>query len=88
MSISGRRLQVAHGGSLLDVLFRCGAGGDRFCPYEPAKRVSKPSLQIVAVGTSEQLYKAPDVLLGAIGECSSDGVGLVLAWVGGGKYSR
>ena len=50
------------------------------------RRDTKLPFRLVAVGTLEQLYKAPDVLLDAIGECSRDGVLLELAWIGGGKH--
>ena len=57
-----------------------------FVPLHRSKRDMKRPLRLVAVGSLEQLYKAPDVLLEAIGKCSRDGISLELAWVGGGRY--
>jgi len=57
-----------------------------FVPLHQPRRVAKPPCRLVAVGSLEHLYKAPDVLLDAIGECSRDGFSLELAWIGGGKY--
>lgn len=45
---------------------------------------AKP-LRIVTVGTLEQLYKAPDVLLGAVARCVRERVDLHLTFVGDGK---
>ncbi|HKM52365.1 MAG TPA: glycosyltransferase family 4 protein [Isosphaeraceae bacterium] len=57
-----------------------------FVPSNRPRRDTKLPFRLVAVGTLEQLYKAPDVLLDAIGECSRDGVSLELTWIGGGKH--
>jgi glycosyltransferase involved in cell wall biosynthesis len=42
--------------------------------------------QLVLVGTLEQLYKSPDVLIGATARCVRDGLDLGLSFVGDGKY--
>jgi glycosyltransferase involved in cell wall biosynthesis len=57
-----------------------------FLPSNRARRDTERPFRLVAVGTLEQLYKAPDVLLDAIGECSRHGVRLELVWIGGGKH--
>ncbi len=44
----------------------------------------KPPM-LVMVGTLEQMYKAPDVLLQAVSICNQGGVPLCLTFVGGGK---
>ena len=58
----------------------------RFCPSRIAIRHAKPPFRLVAVGSLEQLYKAPDVLLNAIGDVPVTVSDLELAWIGGGKY--
>ena len=40
------------------------------------------------MGTLEQLYKAPDVLLDAVGQCFRQGLDLELVWIGGGQYQQ
>lgn len=44
--------------------------------------------QIVMVGAFEQLYKAPDVLIEAVGQCVRDGLNLHLVLVGEGKFRK
>jgi glycosyltransferase involved in cell wall biosynthesis len=41
---------------------------------------------LVYVGTLAQLYKAPDVLIKAVGACAKDGVNLQLALIGSGRH--
>lgn len=41
---------------------------------------------LIAVGTLNQLYKAPDILIEAIAVCVDRGLDLKLLWVGDGKY--
>ncbi len=53
--------------------------------HRPDHRAESP-IRLVGVGTLEQLYKAPDVLLDAVGICVRDGIDLELVWVGGGKH--
>lgn len=43
-------------------------------------------MTLITVGTLEQLYKAPDVLLDAVGRCVLEGLDLRLVIVGSGKY--
>ena len=47
---------------------------------------AKSFFRLVAVGSLEHLYKAPDVLLEAIRRCVRDGIDLELVWIGGGKH--
>jgi glycosyltransferase involved in cell wall biosynthesis len=42
--------------------------------------------RLIFVGSLAQLYKAPDVLIDAIGACVHDGLDLELVLVGSGKY--
>ncbi len=44
------------------------------------------SIRLIFVGTLDQLYKAPDVLLDAAGQCFREGIDLELVWIGGGMY--
>ncbi len=45
----------------------------------------KPSFRLISVGSLDHLYKAPDVLIDAVGECVRRGWDLELALVGGGR---
>lgn len=49
---------------------------------------SKNSFTLITVGSLEQLYKAPDVLIDAVSICVQDGLDLKLVFVGDGKYRR
>lgn len=52
----------------------------RSIPDHPGRR------RIVTVGTLEQLYKAPDVLIRAVARCVRDGIDLELSLVGDGAF--
>lgn len=56
------------------------AAGPR--PPRPEAR----SFTLISVGTLEQLYKAPDVLIDAVARCVSDGWDLRLVLIGSGQY--
>jgi glycosyltransferase involved in cell wall biosynthesis len=43
-------------------------------------------IRLISVGTFEQLYKGPDVLVDAVGACIRRGLDLALCFVGGGAY--
>jgi glycosyltransferase involved in cell wall biosynthesis len=49
-------------------------------------RLDKRTWTLVYVGTLNQLYKAPDVLIDAVALCVLDGLDLELVMVGGGQY--
>ena len=49
--------------------------------FDPGKR----SFRLISVGSLDHLYKAPDVLIDAVGECVRRGWDLELALVGGGR---
>jgi glycosyltransferase involved in cell wall biosynthesis len=51
----------------------------------PPRRQAR-AFTLITVGTLEQLYKAPDVLIDAVGVCVGRGCNLRLILVGGGKY--
>lgn len=54
-----------------------------------APRTQKPevsSFKLVYVGTMDQLYKAPDVLIKAVATCVQQGLDLKLTMVGDGQY--
>lgn len=48
--------------------------------------MSNGTAKLIFVGSLAQLYKAPDVLIDAIGACVHDGLDLELVLVGSGKY--
>ncbi len=43
-------------------------------------------ISIVAVGSLAQLYKAPDVLIGAVALCAAQGMAVNAVWLGDGKH--
>lgn len=49
-------------------------------------RPARPARNLILVGTLAQLYKAPDVLLEAFGQCVREGLDLRLRFVGDGKH--
>ena len=51
-------------------------------PFRP----EQSSFTLVYVGTLNQLYKAPDVLIDAVAACVHEGLDLKLVLVGGGQY--
>jgi len=54
-------------------------------PLRPTSPTNS-SIRLIFVGTLDQLYKAPDVLLDAVGQCFREGIDLELIWVGRGMY--
>ena len=60
--------------------------GDVFSPRPRAELARKSSLYIVMVGSLEQLYKAPDVLIDAVGRCVESGLDLHLTILGDGRH--
>jgi glycosyltransferase involved in cell wall biosynthesis len=52
----------------------------------PRTSMSNGTAKLIFVGSLAQLYKAPDVLIDAIGACVHDGLDLELVVVGSGKY--
>ena len=57
-----------------------------FADTPRASRDATGAFNLITVGTLEQLYKAPDVLIDAVGLCVRDGLGLKLTLVGDGKH--
>jgi len=49
---------------------------------------TNPIFNLVAVGSLEQLYKAPDIIVKAIAQLKKDGVNIVMHWLGGGHYQE
>ncbi|MBC7387381.1 MAG: glycosyltransferase family 4 protein, partial [Cryobacterium sp.] len=43
-------------------------------------------LRITSVGSLEQLYKNPDIVLHAVARCVQDGMKIQLTWIGGGAF--
>lgn len=59
---------------------------DAFSDFPRPQRYGGTMATIVTVGTLEQLYKAPDVLVDAVGLAVKDGLDLRLVFVGDGQY--
>jgi len=59
-----------------------------FAPPSWPTRQNDCLIRLIFVGTLEQLYKAPDVLLDAVGQCFRQGLDLELVLIGGGKYQQ
>ena len=59
-----------------------------FAPLSRPTRQNDCLIRLIFVGTLEQLYKAPDVLLDAVGQCFRQGLDLELVLVGRGKYQQ
>ncbi|MGA7498844.1 MAG: glycosyltransferase family 4 protein, partial [Isosphaeraceae bacterium] len=57
-----------------------------FTRFYRLPRRAESSVRLISVGSLEQMYKAPDVLLDAVGMCVRDGIELELVWLGGGRY--
>lgn len=59
--------------------------------FVPLPRSLKPEMQsftLITVGTLDQLYKAPDVLINAVAVCVKAGLDLKLVLVGDGKHRK
>jgi glycosyltransferase involved in cell wall biosynthesis len=61
-------------------------GDDAFVAGPRAVRNGQSSFALVHVGTLEQLYKAPDVLIDAAARCIREGLDLRLTLIGEGQY--
>lgn len=59
---------------------------DAFVDFPRPLRTTSTAATIVTVGTLEQLYKAPDVLVDAVALAVKDGLDLRLVFVGDGQY--
>jgi glycosyltransferase involved in cell wall biosynthesis len=53
---------------------------------KPKLKREKGSYQIISIGTLDQMYKAPDIVLKAIKQLRDKGMDCRLTWLGGGKY--
>ena len=54
----------------------------------PRPGKSGKGMNLVSVGSLEQMYKGPDVLIDAVRRIAQDGVDARLVWLGDGKYRR
>ncbi|MCF6351465.1 MAG: glycosyltransferase family 4 protein [Cyclobacteriaceae bacterium] len=52
------------------------------------KFISKKTFKIVCIGTLDQMYKGPDVLLKSLKIVCNKGQNVQLIWVGGGRYLK
>ncbi len=59
---------------------------DAFAPASRPPRRGAAPLRVVTVGTLEQLYKSPDVIIAAVARCAARGLGVELVIVGDGRY--
>ena len=59
---------------------------EAFVDFSRSQRKAGQPATIITVGTLEQLYKAPDILIDAVGLAVKDGVDLRLVFVGDGQY--
>ena len=53
---------------------------------KPKLKREKEPYQIISIGTLDQMYKAPDIVLKAIKQLRDKGMDCRLTWLGGGKY--
>lgn len=49
---------------------------------------NKVSYQIISIGSLEQMYKSPDVVLKAIKQLNDKGISCSLTWLGGGAFQK
>jgi glycosyltransferase involved in cell wall biosynthesis len=61
---------------------------EAFVRHHRVARSAASALQLVSVGSLDQLYKGPDVLIDAVAKCVEQGLDLKLVWVGDGKHRR
>lgn len=47
---------------------------------------AKACFDLLAVGSLEQLYKAPDIVIKAIAQLKNEGIKVVMHWLGGGRF--
>ena len=59
---------------------------DAFSDFPRPQRYSTTEATIITVGTLEQLYKAPDILIDAVAIAVKEGLDLRLVFVGDGQY--
>ena len=48
----------------------------------------KKFYQIISIGSLDQMYKSPDVVLKAIRKLNDEGINCSLTWLGGGKFQK
>lgn len=61
----------------------------KFFAYKPKKHNNiNQIINLVAVGSLEQLYKAPDIVVSAIAQLKEDGYKIFLHWLGGGRFQE
>ena len=59
---------------------------DEFYAESPKKLQSKKEYTLISVGSLDQMYKSPDVLLKSMSWLKQGGVDLRLVWLGDGRY--
>ncbi|WP_337085103.1 glycosyltransferase family 4 protein [Elizabethkingia anophelis] len=53
---------------------------------EPKRIKNKNSIELISIGSLEQMYKSPDILIKAISELNKKGIDAKLKWLGHGKF--
>ena len=59
---------------------------DALVAEPPPVRANRTRMRVLTIGTLEQLYKAPDVLIDSIGRCRGEGTDVELVLVGAGRH--
>lgn len=54
----------------------------------PKVLINKSSYRVISVGSLEQMYKAPDIVLHALKQTNEAGVNCELVWLGDGKFKN
>lgn len=61
---------------------------ETFFTNKPKILENKVSYQIISIGSLEQMYKSPDVVLKAIKQLNDEGISCSLTWLGGGAFQK
>jgi glycosyltransferase involved in cell wall biosynthesis len=71
-------------------IFNVGVSDVKILPNELVSQTKEfnynDGLKIISIGSLDQMYKGPDVLIKAVSELNKRGVNVLLNWVGKGKY--
>jgi glycosyltransferase involved in cell wall biosynthesis len=61
---------------------------DEFVQNTPRRYKTFSPIKLISIGTLEQMYKAPDIVLKTIAKLISEGIPCYLQWLGEGKYLK
>jgi glycosyltransferase involved in cell wall biosynthesis len=59
-----------------------------FFVKQAKQRIVSSEFSLITIGSLEQMYKAPDIVLHALARLKQQGINCRLTWLGGGKYSE